>query len=239
MYNTATEDMQQHAGLVLSGSTKPPSEGQVMLHHLLKTNRGSGPASPSLLQRCAFTMVEVLIVIVITAILAAMVLGLVGSLGDSKDRLQVSATCAHYTNALLTFLQSSGSLPIADDLYYIDYDPALDIHDPLQNTDSAYAKWPLTNKLIARSGLSIDHDLFQNTGKGTTQRLFDAWDQEIRYVIGDAKDDNNHMVEGLFPDWNWDSDKGAPIHTVYPYVYSYGPANSDGSDTSLWVRKVE
>ena len=140
---------------------------------------------------------------------------------------------------MLLFLQNAGSLPKPDNDFYIEYDPMLDMQDPMNITDSAYQTWPLINKLIVKSGLSIDHDLFYETGTNTRRRFCDAWDQDIRYVIGSGMDDNGHTVEGLFTDWNWDVENAKPFLSTFPYVYSYGAGNSDGADTSLWIRKLD
>ncbi len=184
----------------------------------------------------AFTLIELLIVMAIILVLAGLVLAGVGTMRDNADKLQVSSAIGNVNAALLLHKSINNQLPAADDSFYLDYDPLLDGNDPLNNTDSAYATWPVLNKLSVHNGLQLDHELLQDNG--SKKRMFDNWDQEIRYVIGAAQDDNTITVEGKFPDWNWDSVNSKAHVPGFPYVYSYGPDNPDGSDDTLWIYEV-
>ena len=191
----------------------------------------------SMSQRHAFTLIEILIVIAIIASLAAVVLGAVSSLRNSSDQLKVNSSISAITAALLLHKTVNNSLPAADASCFLDYDKTLDVQDPLNNTDSVYATWPVLNKLVAHNGLSLDHDLLIDQN-GSKQRLFDMWDQEIRYVIGSGIDDQSHTPEGMFDDWNWDTANDQALSPGYPYVYSYGADNPDGSDHGAWIYGV-
>ena len=193
--------------------------------------------SKPLTSRLAFTLIELLIAIAIIASLAALVFAAVTAAKDNSQHIQTASAISNVSTSLLLHKSIENKLPAADASCYLHYDPLLDHNDPLNNVDSAYATWPVLNKLVAHRGLQLDHELLVK--EGSAQRLHDAWGQGIRYVIGTGKDDNEHEPEGLFTNWNWDSVNDKAKQNAYPYVYSYGPDNDDGSNTELWVYEVE
>ena len=181
----------------------------------------------------AFTLIELLVVISIIVVLASVLLAASVGMQEKAASLQVSSAVNSTTSALLLFRSSKMNLPAADNDFFMEYDHLLDIQDPLNNTDSVYATWPVLNKLVAHSDLHLDHELLE--GDGSKQRFVDHWGQDIRYVTGNGKDDNEHQPQGSFPNWNWDSVNDKPLSNNYPYVYSYGVENPNGDDLSLWV----
>ena len=67
----------------------------------------------------------------------------------------------------------------------------------------------------------------------------DSYEQDLRYVLGTGVDDNGHVPEGKFDNWNWEptalAGVGKALQSPFPYVYSYGEGNQDGMDDALWI----
>lgn len=165
-----------------------------------------------------------------------MILAGVSNVRNTADTLQVSTAVSHVSTSLLLHQATHNQLPDPDVLYFLEFDTALDTGDPKMNIDAVYKTWPILNKLVAHSGLQLDFELLQ--GDSNLQRLADVWEQDIRYVLGSGLDDNGLQPEGSFTDWNWDPHNKKALKKGYPYVYSYGLDNIDGTQKDRWIYQV-
>lgn len=187
--------------------------------------------------RRAFTLIEIMVVITIIAVLAALVLP---SVIGTEVAFQKAAT-----QSLVDSLMVSLKNYKLDGKTY----PLPDEQESVSSTDPGYLRGVfrydrsdvnpgLINNFVNKQKFALDTDLFL----GEDNILTDPWGNHIRYVRGDGKNhaDKSGYDSNLPQDLNKpkdadlkpeDSDWNSADERGYPYVYSEGAEQ----DIATWI----
>ena len=180
-------------------------------------------------QYSAFTLIEILIVVAIVALLSSMIIGAVFMVRNEAEMLESKDLVSKTMQAMLLYYETEEPM-LPDDSYYINYDPSLDQRD--LSVIAQYKTWPVMNRLQVKLEFHVD-EKFRQQLSGNICRVVDSWEQPLNFVVGNQPDAFAHVAEGAFEGWNLN--QGTVQRKNYPYIYSYGPDNGDGTDTSLWI----
>ncbi len=178
-----------------------------------------------------FTLIELLATMGIIVVLAVLIIAAVAGVGESYEKLETQYLVKSLSQSLDLYAVNENVYPAPDGSNFLEVDWTIDEDDVAQLKD--FQTWPVLNKLGFKLQFTFNHDLLR-AADADRKRLQDFYQQDLRYTLGE-QDDNGHTVVGLFDDWNWNSDLAKAVDTPYPYVYSYGLDNADGSNTSVWI----
>ena len=185
----------------------------------------------------AFTLVELLVVLTIIALLAAMLLPVIMSAQQASDKTASLELVQALEKAVRIYALDSKGLPMPDK----PEDPTTGsagerigffVYDPSDQAPGLINDFVGSQKFSISVGDNVNEDLV----------VVDAWGNPIHYVVGDAKNKIGRPgYDSLLPqDLNKPKDADKPADesdwnkgdkTKYPYVYSTG--NSD--DDADWI----
>jgi prepilin-type N-terminal cleavage/methylation domain-containing protein len=181
-----------------------------------------------------FTLIEILVVVGIIALLAAHNLPNVVGAQNRYRKTQTQQLVNDLGAAIDIYALANKYPPAPDDSCFIEYDTSIDDDDLAQL--AAIEDWPVLNKLSTRQQFSFAFESLIDGSTADRKRMADAWQQPIRYLRGsEGPDDHGHTPEGLIDGWNYDAEQGEILRKQFPYIYSYGPVNDDGSDLERWI----
>jgi prepilin-type N-terminal cleavage/methylation domain-containing protein len=175
----------------------------------------SPPAYPARRRpaRGAFTLIEILVVLVILSMLAAMILAGANAMLHQRDVAATTNTVQRLMVGLATLRNETRQLPAPN------------------------SEGHLHHHADGRSGALdrlVDFRIFSYSSDqlNVDRVLVDSWGQPFRYAIGEGTTDpgiipRNLIANGTITDWKADSPTG-------PYVYSIGPTGAI-DDPAEWI----